>query len=150
VTPLQNTPSASTYCGSDLESEMVSSGLAVHWFFIQKFTYLHTFPSQINFIYLSHSWQCALQCNYLVFREVSPLCSESTSWYFYRCTFIEPSVHCFPWYNHSLFNCYIQFGILQASILSSPYPKVISNSREKTRAAHNIAGVGAQWIYTMA
>lgn len=102
-----------TYCGSGTWSERwCLSGLAVDWFFIQKFTYLLTFPSHKKCRYPSHTWQCALQSNYSVFRKVSPFCFETPSLYFHWCTFINPSVSWETVNNHSPFTCCTQFGIL--------------------------------------
>lgn len=118
------------------------SRLAVEWFFIQKFTYLLTFPSHINFIYLSHIWQCALRCNYLVVIKLSPFCSESTSQYFHWCTFVDPSVSLETVNNHSPFTCYIQFGIYRLLYFLLPTLK-LSPVAEKRSELHIILQV---WV----
>lgn len=79
-----------TYCASGSRNQMESSGLDADWFFIQKSIYLPLFPSHINIICLSHTRQCALQCNYLVFRKVSPFHYKSTSPHFDWCSFTNP------------------------------------------------------------
>lgn len=91
---------------------------------------IYLFSHLIQTLSAYHTRQCALQCNYLVFRKVFPFCSKSTSPHFDWCTSSNPSVSQETMNNHSSFCLlyiiwdFIGFQFLPSPKLCSPSEKI--------------------------